>query len=73
MFVDLWVVSIFSILFGVCAVWNRMRGIHVGIEKTLDKLVEDRIIRIVNDRVVRYTPTTRRRNKKTAIDTSTQV
>ena len=37
MFVDLWVVSIFSILFGVCAVWNRMRGIHVGIEKTLDK------------------------------------
>jgi len=70
MFVDLWVVCIFSILFGVCAVWNYTRGLHIGVEKTLDKLLEDKIIRIVNDRVVRYTPTTRRRNKRSAIDTS---
>jgi hypothetical protein len=54
MFVDLWVFGIFAILFGVCAVWNRMRGITQGIEATLDKLETDKIIEIVNDEVIPY-------------------
>jgi hypothetical protein len=66
MFVDLWIFGIFAILFGVCAVWNRMKGVTQGIEATLEKLESDKIIEIINDQVVPYRRDIRRRRKRTA-------
>jgi hypothetical protein len=66
MYVDLWVFGIFAVLFGVCAVWNRMRGITQGIEATLDKLESDKIIEIIGDDIIPYRRDIRRRKKKLA-------
>ena len=66
MYVDLWVFGIFAALFGVCAVWNRMRGITHGIEATLDKLESDKIIEIIGDDIIPYRRDIRRRKKKIA-------
>ena len=46
MFVDLWVLSLFSILFGICAVWNYKRGLNVGVAETLVALAMEKIIKI---------------------------
>lgn len=66
MYVDIWIFCLFSILFGACAVWNRMRGVTQGIEATLEKLETDKIIEVIGDQVVPYRRDIRRRRKKTA-------
>lgn len=54
MFVDLWIFGILSLVVGAAAVWNRMRGITQGIEATLSKLEDEKVIEIVNDEVIPY-------------------
>jgi hypothetical protein len=54
MFVDLWIVGIFSLLFGACAYINYNRGIKRGIEATLTVLEQEKIIRINGDDVLPY-------------------
>jgi hypothetical protein len=49
MFVDLWILSLFSILFGICAVWNHHRGRSMGIAETLVALTAEKIIKITSD------------------------
>lgn len=49
MFVDIWVLSLFSILFGICAVWNYHRGRSMGIAETLVTLTAEKIIKITPD------------------------
>jgi hypothetical protein len=51
MFVDIWIVALFSFLFGACAVYNYNRGITRGIEGTLDMLEKEKIIIIRGDDV----------------------
>lgn len=63
MYVDIWVFGILAAVVGACAVWNRNAGIQQGIEGTLQKLVDDKIIRIVGDEVVPCTRPKKRRNK----------
>lgn len=63
MYVDFWILLLFAGLVGVCAVWNRNVGIQMGIEGTLQKLIDDKIIRIVNDQVIPCTPQKKRRSK----------
>jgi hypothetical protein len=54
MFVDLWIVSLFSLLFGACAYINYNMGLRKGIEATLDVLENDKIIMMHGDQVVPY-------------------
>jgi hypothetical protein len=54
MFIDLWIVGIFSLLFGACAWWNYRNGINDGIRATLAVLADDKIIAVENDKVVPY-------------------
>ena len=54
MFVDVWIFGVFAILFGICAWWNRSAGITIGIEGTLDKLLHDKAIEIIGDKVIPY-------------------
>lgn len=46
MFVDIWVLSLFSILFGICAVWNYRRGKQIGVAETIVSLAVEKIIKI---------------------------
>ena len=46
MFVDLWVLSLFSVLFGICAVWNFHKGRSRGIAETIVSLSIEKIIKI---------------------------
>lgn len=54
MFIDLWIVCIFSLLLGACAYINYNRGIKKGIEATLTVLEEQKIIRINGEDVLPY-------------------
>lgn len=54
MFVDIWVLSLFSLLFGVCAWWNRTAGLRDGIEGTLNTLLDNNIIEMNGNEVVPY-------------------
>jgi hypothetical protein len=54
MFIDLWIVCIFSLLFGACAYINYNRGIKKGIETTLLVLENQKIIRINGEDVLPY-------------------
>lgn len=55
MFVDFWVLSLFSILFGVCAVWNFKRGKQIGTAETIVSLAIEKIIKITpNGEIVSY-------------------
>ena len=54
MFIDLWIVCIFSLLFGACAYINYNMGIRRGIEGTLDMLVDQKIITLEDDEVLPY-------------------
>ena len=46
MFVDFWILSLFSILFGICAIWNYRRGLNMGVAETLVALASEKIIKI---------------------------
>lgn len=63
MFVDIWIFGIFAVMFGVCAWWNRNAGITIGIEGTLNKLVNDKVIMIQNDEVIPYPRPTNNKRK----------
>lgn len=54
MFIDLWIVSLFSLLFGACAYINYNMGIRKGVEATLSVLEQEKIIRIDGDDVLPY-------------------
>lgn len=54
MFIDLWIVVIFSLLFGACAYINYNRGVRKGIEATLTVLEKEKIIRIKGEDVLPY-------------------
>lgn len=55
MFVDIWVLSMFSVLFGICAVWNYKRGKQIGVAETIVSLAMDKIIKITpNGEIVSY-------------------
>lgn len=54
MFVDLWIVSIFSLLFGACAVINFKMGVRQGIRGTLCVLEQEKIITVEGDDVKPY-------------------
>ena len=63
MYVDIWIFALFAGLFGLCAIWNRNAGIQQGIEGTLQKLIDEKVIRIVGDEVVPCNRQKKRRNK----------
>jgi hypothetical protein len=65
MYVDIWIFGVFALLFGACAWWNRTQGISFGIEATLDKLEQDKIIRIIGDKIVPFNRMPRRRRNNT--------
>lgn len=52
MYVDFWILSLFSVLFGICAVWNRKRGLQEDVQGTLELLKELKIIEIENDEII---------------------
>ena len=54
MFIDIWIVCLFSILFGICAVINYRLGVLRGIDATLTVLADDKIITIEDDKIVPY-------------------
>lgn len=54
MYVDLWIVALFSCLFGFCAVFNYTIGRRKGILDTLLLLESEKVIMVVNDEVVPY-------------------
>jgi hypothetical protein len=54
MFVDLWIVALFSLLFGGCAWCNYRKGVTDGITTTLNVLMDDKVISVVNDKIVPY-------------------
>jgi hypothetical protein len=54
MFVDLWIVGIFAILVGICAVWNRNIGYREGIQDTVEQMLEDKLIGISGNKIVPY-------------------
>jgi hypothetical protein len=54
MFVDLWIVALFSLLFGGCAWWNYRKGVTDGITTTLNVLMDDKVISVVDDKIVPY-------------------
>jgi hypothetical protein len=54
MFIDLWIVCIFSLMFGACAYINYNRGVKKGVEGTLVVLQREKIIRINGEDVLPY-------------------
>lgn len=54
MFVDLWIVSLFSLLFGACAYINYNMGVKKGIETTLFILEEQKVIQIDGEDIQPY-------------------
>jgi len=55
MFVDIWVLSLFGILFGICAVWNYNRGKQIGVAETIVSLAIEKIIKITpNGEIASY-------------------
>jgi hypothetical protein len=64
MFIDIWIVSLFSLLFGICAVINFRLGVNKGVQGTLTFLADQKIISVVDDEVVPYKRERLRRRKK---------
>ena len=54
MFIDLWIVCLFSLLFGACAYINYNRGVEKGVEGTLAVLQREKIIVINGEDVLPY-------------------
>ena len=54
MYIDIYGVIALSLLFGFCAWWNHRQGIRLGIEATLDSLLNDKIIDVKGDKIVPY-------------------
>lgn len=54
MYIDIYGTIALALLFGFCAWWNHRQGIRLGIEATLSSLIEQKIIDVKDDRVIRY-------------------
>ena len=54
MFLDYWMIAALIAMFGVCALYNRKVGIALGTIATLQRLVDDKIVAIENDKLVPY-------------------
>lgn len=54
MFLDYWMIAALIAMFGVCAIYNRKVGIALGTVATLQRLVDDKIVAIENDKLVPY-------------------
>ena len=54
MFLEYWMIAILIAFFGACALWNRKVGIALGTIATLQRLVDDKIVSIENDKLVPY-------------------
>lgn len=54
MFLEYWMIAIVIASFGACALWNRKVGIALGTIATLQRLVDDKIVAIENDKLVPY-------------------
>lgn len=54
MFIDLYIVCLFSVLFGICAWWNFSAGVRRGIEATLAVLEKEKVIAFKGTDVVPY-------------------
>jgi hypothetical protein len=54
MFVDIWVLALFSLLFGVCAWTSRSAGVKAGEVEILRRLHDAKIIMLENGRIVPY-------------------
>jgi hypothetical protein len=54
MYIDVYGIIGLTILFGFCAWWNHKQGIKLGIEATLNSLIDDKIIDVKGDRIVPY-------------------
>jgi len=54
MYLDPWMILLSVIMYGICAWWNRKAGMVHGIETAVNFLLEDKIIKIVNDKIVPY-------------------
>jgi hypothetical protein len=52
MFIDLWIVALFSVLYGICAWTSRAAGVKEGELNVLRRLIANDIIKIENDRIV---------------------
>jgi hypothetical protein len=68
MFIEYWMIAVLIITFGICACYNRKIGIALGTIATLQRLVDDKIVAIENDKLVPYrnawdTKPVSRRNK----------
>ena len=57
MFLDYWMIAALIAMFGVCALYNRKVGIALGTIATLQRLVDDKIVAIENDKLVPYRST----------------
>jgi hypothetical protein len=52
--VDVWIISLFAVLFGACAVINYRLGVSKGVEGTLNVLIDQKIIKVNGDIVSPY-------------------
>lgn len=52
MFVDLWILSLFSLLFGACAYFSRKSGERAGAMLLLKTLIEQNVIMIKDNKIV---------------------
>ena len=74
MFLDIWMIVILALLFGVCAFWNHRKGFHDGAKDILQNLFDNKIIMVVDGEVVPYRNAwgqqTKRRRTKKVVDIS---
>lgn len=54
MFLEYWMIAVLIASFGVCALWNRKVGIALGTIATLQRLVDEKIVAIEDDKLVPY-------------------
>jgi hypothetical protein len=54
MYVDIYGAVALALLFGFCAWWNHKQGVRLGIESTLDSLLNDKIIDVKGNKIVPY-------------------
>lgn len=54
MFVDLWILSLFAILFGLCAYFSSKSGQKHGAILVLQTLIDQKIIKIHDNKIVPY-------------------
>jgi hypothetical protein len=54
MFLELWMCGVLAATFGFCAWWNRQNGIALGTIATLQRLIDEKVVSIEEDKIVPY-------------------